>query len=134
MTRSAPFLFALAAAAALPSSGLAGQADWARAAPVHVDLSSFKFSPGTIHMKAGQPVLLHLVNNSSGGHDFTAKEFFAAASVRPGDAAKLRKGAIELKGHQSAEVALVPKAGRYPLRCGHMFHSTFGMKGTIIVD
>jgi plastocyanin len=134
MTRFASLLLAVAAAAALPSSGMAVPSDWARAAPVHVDLSSFKFSPGTIHMKAGQPVLLHLVNTSSGGHDFTAREFFAAASVRPADAAKLRKGAIALRGHQSAEIALVPKAGRYPLRCGHSFHSTLGMKGTIVVD
>ena len=132
MTRS-KFL-PLALALALPASLSAGEPDWGRAAPVHVDLSSFKFAPRTIHMKAGQPVLLHLVNTSSGGHDFTAKEFFAAASIRPGDAAKIAKGSIELAGHRSAEVALVPKAGRYPLRCGHAFHSTLGMKGAIVVE
>ncbi|TFI60296.1 copper-binding protein [Sphingomonas parva] len=133
MTRSESLMLA-SLALTFPAATLAGQPDWSHPMPVHVDLSSFKFAPATIRLKAGQPVLLHLVNASSGGHDFTAKDFFAAASVRSSDAAKISKGSIEVAGHQSAEVALVPKAGRYSLRCSHAFHSTLGMKGTILVQ
>ena len=131
MTRIAPLFLALAAAA--PAASAPGEPDWNRAMAVRVDLSSFKFAPRTIELKAGQPVLLRLVNTGSGGHDFTAREFFAAAIVRPADAARIREGAVELGSRETAEIALVPRAGRYRLRCGHAFHSTLGMKGTIVV-
>ena len=124
------------AAAALSAGGSPASAvdpDWEHASRVTVDLSSFKFSPAVVQLRAGQPVVLHLANVGSGGHDFTARDFFAAAAVRPEDAGKVRKGSIEVGGHESVDVALMPKAGRYPLRCGHAFHSTFGMKGSIVV-
>ena len=133
MTRIAPLFLALAAAAAAPAASASGEAEWDRAVPVRVDLSSFKFAPRTIELRAGQPVLLRLVNTGSGGHDFTASAFFAAATVRPADRARIRKGAVELGSRESVEIALVPTAGRYPLRCGHAFHSTLGMKGAIVV-
>ena len=132
----ARYAFVLIAAAALsigasPSPG--AEPDWEHAPRVAVDLSSFKFAPAVLQLKAGQPVLLHLENVSSGGHDFTARDFFAAAAVRPTDAGKIRRGSIEVGSHDSVEVALMPKAGRYPLRCGHAFHSILGMKGSIVV-
>ncbi|QAY79293.1 cupredoxin domain-containing protein [Sphingosinicella sp. BN140058] len=118
--------------AADPSA--AAEPDWSHAQRVEVDLSSFRFSPATINLKAGQPTLLHLANSGSGGHDFTAKEFFAAAAIRPQDRTRIARGGVEIGGHESVEVALVPARGQYPLRCGHAFHSTFGMKGRILVQ
>ena len=127
---------AVCAAAALASAGLAApaaaQPDWGNAARVEVRLSSFAFDPKLIHLHAGQPVLLHLVNTGSGGHDFAAKAFFAAATLR--DPASVSGGRVALGGHQSRDVALVPRAGRYPLKCTHMMHATFGMTGEIVVD
>jgi plastocyanin len=120
-------LFALSPAAAQT------EPDWSHAASVEVKLSNFDYAPSEIHLKAGQPVRLLLVNTASGGHDFTAKQFFAAASVRSEDRAAIHDGGVELRGHQSREIALVPKAGRYPLKCTHTFHKTFGMSGTIVV-
>jgi len=38
---------------------------------------SFNFAPKPIHLRAGVPVTLNFVNRSGGGHDFTAKGFFA---------------------------------------------------------
>jgi plastocyanin len=127
---------AICAAAALASACLAApaaaQPDWGSAARVEVKLASFSFDPKVVHLHAGQPVLLHLVNAASGGHDFAAKEFFAAATLR--DPASVDRGRVELGGHESRDVALVPRAGRYPLKCTHMFHQTFGMTGEIVVD
>jgi uncharacterized cupredoxin-like copper-binding protein len=119
----------------IPAGAAAAQApDWAHAQRVDVELSSFAFTPSTLHLRAGRPVVLHLANSASGGHDFTAPAFFAAARLRPQDRARVGKGSIDLRGHQSAEVALVPKAGSYPLKCSHTFHKAFGMSGRIVVD
>ena len=101
---------------------------------VEVQLSSFAFTPATVHLHAGAPVIIHLVNTGSGGHDFSAPAFFAAAHVAASSAGMLRRGAVEVAGHQSVDIALTPVAGHYPLRCTHALHSTFGMHGEIVVD
>jgi uncharacterized cupredoxin-like copper-binding protein len=131
MTRLRFLAFALFA---LPAAAAAQAPDWAHAQRVDVQLSSFSFAPSALHLHAGRPVILHLANTASGGHDFTAPAFFAAAQVRPQDRGAVGKGSVELRGHQSADVALVPRAGRYSLKCSHAFHKTFGMSGTILVD
>jgi uncharacterized cupredoxin-like copper-binding protein len=126
-----PFVLAAALAFAAPA---AAAPDWAHAARAEVKLASFSFTPATIHLRAGQPVILHLVNAASGGHDFSAPAFFDAADIRPEDRAKIDDGSVDLHGGGSADIALVPKAGHYPLKCTHAFHKTFGMSGVIVVD
>lgn len=118
----------------LPASAPAQEPDWSRAPTVTVTLSSFDYTPATIRLRAGEPVILRLVNTSGKGHDFSAPEFFAAADVRPQDRALLARGKIELGGKVAREVALRPAAGRYRLRCTHFMHSAFGMKGAIVVE
>ena len=118
----------------LPAAADAQAPDWAHAQRVEVKLSSFAFAPATIHLKAGRPVVLHLVNTASAGHDFSAPRFFAAAQVRPQDRPAVDEGSVEVAGRRSVEVALVPKAGRYSLKCTHAFHKLFGMSGRIVVD
>ena len=126
-----PIAFSILAATAAPAQPAP---DWSHARRVDVNLSNFAFSPKTIHLRAGQPVLLHLTNVSSGGHDFTAKQFFAASVIRAQDRAAIRGGSVEVGKRRSVDVALVPRAGRYPLKCGHTLHKTFGMSGEIVVD
>jgi uncharacterized cupredoxin-like copper-binding protein len=108
--------------------------DWAHAPRYEVKLSSFDFTPSAVHLRAGRPVVLHLVNTSSGGHDFTAPRFFASAQLRPQDRGAVDEGSVEVGKGRSVDIALVPKAGRYPLKCSHAFHKTFGMSGSIVVD
>jgi uncharacterized cupredoxin-like copper-binding protein len=123
---------AAAVASATAAAPAAAQPEWSRASRVEVTLASFSYTPSTIHLRAGQPVVLHLVNAASGGHDFAAREFFAAATLRnPG---AVERGRVELAGHESRDIALVPRAGRYPLKCTHAFHKMFGMSGEIVVD
>lgn len=98
---------------------------------VEIQLSSFDFAPGTIRLRAGQPIVLHLVNTGNGGHNFSAPQFFAAAS---GVSGPVRGGAIEVPGHGSVDVRLTPARGTYRLRCTHTLHSTFGMRGEIHVE
>lgn len=121
-----PLLLALALSAAPP--------DWGTAHDLEVRLSSFSFAPARIELKSGEAYRLHLVNTASGGHNFDAQRFFAAAQVAPADRARLGKGRIELKGGESADIRFVaPAPGTYNLHCSHLLHTSFGMTGEIVV-
>ena len=98
---------------------------------IEVRLSNFDFTPGTIQLHAGQPIVLHLVNTAGGGHNFAAPELFAAASAVSG---AVTGGIVEVAGHQSVDIRLTPARGRYRLKCTHTLHSTFGMRGEVIVS
>ena len=99
-----------------------------------VTLSNFDFTPHELHLRAGQPVALVLANVASGGHDFSAPEFFAAARIEPADAALVSRGEVDVPGGATRTIHLVPAAGSYKLTCTHTMHAMFGMKGTIVVD
>ena len=102
---------------------------------MEIVLANFSFTPSDIRMVAGRPVTLHFVNQGSGGHNFTATEFFAAATMDASTRAKLgKKGVVELDKGERMDVTLTPKAGSYEVKCGHFLHAGFGMKGTIKVS
>lgn len=98
-----------------------------------VELTNFKFTPAQVSLRANVPNVLQLSNGSSGGHSFSAPAFFAAAHVDPPSAPLIHDGKIEVPAHATVQVTLTPAAGQYPLKCSHAFHSSFGMKGTIVV-
>lgn len=112
----------------------AQQPDWNGAARIEVVLTNFEFTPKSIHLKAGRPAILHLQNNAKGGHNFAARDFFAASVVRAQDRAAIRDGAVEVGRGAAVDIAVIPRAGRYKLRCTHTLHTTFGMSGEIVVD
>lgn len=98
---------------------------------VEVRLSSFDYTPSTIRLAAGRPIVLHLVNSGDGGHNFAAPEFFAAAQ---GVAGPVERGRVEVAGNQSVDITLTPARGTYRLRCTHTLHTAFGMTGEIVVE
>jgi plastocyanin len=102
-----------------------------QARSVEVRLSNFDFTPSTIRLRAGEPVVLHLVNTAHGGHNFAAPEFFAAAS---GVSGPVTAGKVEVHGNQSVDVHVTPARGHYHLRCTHTMHTAFGMSGEIDVE
>ena len=119
---------------------LLGFAAFSLAAPVQapetiaVTLSNFRYTPQTITLQHGRPYVLRFVNGAKGGHDFVAKEFFAAAAIAPEDRAKVVKGGVEVSRGATVELRLTaPAPGRYRAHCSHFMHSTFGMKGEIVV-
>lgn len=132
MSRTLSLVFASALLASTPAAAQAP--DFSQAQVVEVTLSNFKFTPQDVHLTAGQPVILRLTNSGGGGHNFDAPAFFTSASIRPTDTAAIRNGEVELRGHQSVDIGLVPVAGNYPLRCTHPLHAAFGMTGTITVE
>lgn len=105
-------------------------------AKVTVALANFSFTPADLHLHAGHPVTIHFVNNGSGGHDFTAADFFAAATMDAANRARVggTKGRISLGKGESSDVTLVPRAGTYKAHCSHFMHSSLGMTGKVIVD
>lgn len=113
------------------ASTAAAQPDWSHARSVEVRLSSFDFDPDSLRLRAGEPIVLHLVNTGRGGHNFSAPQFFAAASSLSGP---VHDGAVEVASRQSVDIRLVPARGSYRLRCTHTMHSTFGMRGEIVVE
>lgn len=108
--------------------------DWSQAKSVTITLSNFAFDPADLRLVHGQPYRLHFVNTGSGGHNFAAKDFFAAARIDPADAAAIADGKVELEKGQSRDVRLVPATGSYKVKCSHFMHTTLGMKGVIHVD
>jgi plastocyanin len=102
-----------------------------QARTVEISLSNFDFAPSTIRLRAGEPVVLHLVNTARGGHNFAAPEFFAAAS---GVGGPVTEGKVEVHGNQSVDVHVTPARGQYRLRCTHTLHAAFGMTGEIDVE
>lgn len=107
-----------------------------QAAKTEVVLANFSFTPEELHLHAGQSTTIHFVNNGSGGHDFTAAEFFSAATMDAANRAKIggEKGRVSLGKDQSLDVTLIPKAGTYKAHCSHFMHSSLGMTGKIVVD
>ena len=96
-----------------------------------IDIANFSFSPKPIHLVAGKPVTLTLANRAGGGHDFTAKEFFAASTITAGAAPG---GKIELEGHETKTITLIPRAGTYQAHCSHFLHASMGMTDEIVAN
>jgi plastocyanin len=116
---------------ALASTPLA----WAQSAPptIIIHLSNFEFNPSQLRLRVGVPVHLQLVNDSGGGHNFSAPAFFAASIVQAGTPP--RDGTIDVPARGHVDITLVPRMpGTYRLKCTHFLHSLFGMTGTIIVE
>lgn len=107
--------------------------DFASAERVEVRLDSFSFEPRTLHLRAGQPIVLALTNVSNGGHNFAAPAFFQAAQVAQSTAPLVANGAIEVGSRDTVEVRLIPAVGQYDLDCTHTGHTLLGMTGAIVV-
>jgi plastocyanin len=106
----------------------------AEPATVRVVLANFSFTPADLPLEAGKPVVLRFTNEGSGGHNFVAPEFFAAAQMDAATRKRLgAKGVVELGKGEAMDVALTPKAGAYKVKCTHFLHAGFGMTGTITV-
>jgi uncharacterized cupredoxin-like copper-binding protein len=101
---------------------------------IPVQLTNFRFTPNQIVLEHGQPYVLRLTNAASGGHNFAAGSFFAGSSVSAADQPLIKNGAVEVPAGQVREIHVVaPGPGQYDLKCSHFLHSSFGMKGTIVV-
>ena len=118
----------------LVASPASAAPEWRQAREYDVLLSSFDISPQTISLKAGQPLRLRLINNSSEAHSFSAGAFFAAGEIRKRERDAVSGGAIHVAAGETREILLVPAAGRYSARCANLLHRILGMSARIIVE
>lgn len=118
----------------LAGSPAAAQPEWRQAREYEVLLSSFDIQPETIRLKAGEPLRLRLVNNSTIVHSFKADAFFESSNLRPRDRTLATQGPIEVAPGDTREILLVPAAGRYSARCANLYHWIVGMRAQIIVE
>jgi plastocyanin len=103
----------------------------AQPAQVVVQVWSFGFAPNPIRLAAGRPVTMTFVNQSGSSHDFVAPGFFQHARITAGTAPE---DEIELKGHETKRITLVPVRGTYQAHCSHFLHKQLGMSDAIIVQ
>jgi len=106
----------------------------AGAEAINISLSDYAFAPAALNLKAGTAYHLHFTNAGTKDHDFTAREFFAAAQVAPEDQAKIKRGTVEVEKGKEVDVTVTPGAGNYKVSCTHFMHSAMGMHGTITVQ
>lgn len=121
--------FSLASAAAL--AFFLASPVIAQPAQIIVQVWSFGFAPRPLHLAAGKPVTLIFINQSGGGHNFTAREFFAASTISAGAAPG---GKVALVGHETKSITLIPRSGSYEVHCSHFLHAAMGMTNQIIVN
>jgi hypothetical protein len=127
--RVSPFLAALVLGAAP-----AAAQDWRAAPEYDVLLTTYDIAPERIALQADRPVRLRFVNNSNQALAFSAGGFFRAAKARGRDGALLKGGRIDVPPLSTRTLVVVPKAGRYKVRGGTLFHRVMGMRGRIVVD
>jgi plastocyanin len=97
-----------------------------------IHLSNFAFVPDRIELRAGTMIRLHLVNDGSGSHNFSAPGLFATSIFPAGVSPP--QGRIEVAGDRSVDLELTPRSpGTYQFECTHFLHHLFGMHGTIVV-
>lgn len=103
------------------------------AASAHVQLITVEMSgavchPATLDLLAGSDYELHFLNAENDSRSFSAPEFFAAGSVAPDDAAKVKDGAVEIRGGTTVDLRFTPKSrGAYKLVCS-------GIPGMVTVE
>lgn len=104
------------------------------AAPVvEVRLSSYAFTPDTVRLRVGQEQVLRLIG-ARGSHNFSAPALFAASRIDARSAGRVRHGTVEVREGDTIDIHLTPlTAGTYPVRCTHLLHTAYGMKGEAIV-
>ena len=120
----------IAAAAAFILAN-AGSASAQSPPTVTITLQSYAFEPHPITLSAGRTTRLSFVNRSNRGHDFTAREFFAAAQILSGAAPG---GKVNVAPGETVTIDLVPTRGRYNVHCGRFTHKWRGMKTEILVE
>jgi len=108
--------------ALLCATGLALLLAGCRASPgtLTIAMKDMHFRQGEVHVRAGQPVTLRVVNEDGYAHAFDIDAF---AIHRP------------LAAHETAVISFTPEpAVQYTFYCGSPGHVAAGMTGVLIVE
>jgi plastocyanin len=127
-------LWLMLSALLLAAPAIAQQPEWRTAREYDVLMRPFAYDPPTIRLEAGRPVKLRFLNQGQATFSFSARGFFRAARVRPGDAELVADGHLRLAPGEVRTIALVPARGRYRAQSGNLIHRLLGMSARIVVE
>jgi uncharacterized cupredoxin-like copper-binding protein len=123
----------LCGAVAQTSDRTAGEVNWASAQAVSVTMINYEFIPDRLTFHRGVPYRLHLENEGSEIHDFSAPEFFQAIDLKNPDVLGLYATRIVVRPHEAKDMYFIAtRAGTYELTCAD--HDWAGMTARIIVE
>ena len=115
-----------------PAAG-AANVDWSSARLVTVQLVDDRFVPEKLSFRHGVPYRLHLENNGTAMHEFTAPEFFRAIEVKNPGVLEPEQHEVLLQPKEQKDLYFVaPGPGHYRLTCAD--HDWDGMTGDITVE
>jgi uncharacterized cupredoxin-like copper-binding protein len=106
---------------------------WSHATPLTVVMADNAFQPDHLTLAAGQAYRLRLENHGKNLHEFSAPDFFKAATVR--DKRQLANSGTEVvvqPGQATTILLIAPHGGNYKLTCAD--HDWDGMVGQISVE
>lgn len=112
-----------------------------KATPVHLTIraSEMRYTPSALHLKAGVPVHLTLINDGKVLHDFNLKGVQGEAKDSHAHHAEhshsSEKGQLHLavQPGKSASLHLTPAAGEFIFYCSVPGHREAGMAGKLLV-
>lgn len=107
--------------------------DWSKAELVTVMMADYAFTPHRLTFRYGVPTRLHLVNNGTEIHDFTALDFFKTVDLRDSSLIGSSGIGISVEPHQHKVVDLIARLqGHFGLICAD--HDWAGMTADIFVE
>jgi uncharacterized cupredoxin-like copper-binding protein len=116
--------------------------DWSRTTDIDVVLRDSGITPGVIHLRAGEPYRLRIVNAGVNNHYFNAADFFASIAARKAEVPRF----AEVKAPQfttfevfaaggQVDLWFVPlQKGRYRAHCHLGNHAEMGVEAFLIVE
>lgn len=116
-----------------PATTSLASIDWSKSELVTVTMTDYEFTPRRLVFRHGVPTRLHVVNDGTAIHDFTAPDFFKTIDLRdPGVMGSSGIG-IPVNPHQQKDVEFIARMrGHFGLICAD--HDWAGMTADILVE
>ena len=107
--------------------------DWSKVDVVTVVMMDYAFSPPRVTFRHGVPTRLHLINNGTEIHDFTARDFFKTVDLRDAKVIASSGIGVAVEPHQYKDVEFIARLpGHFVLTCAD--HDWAEMRGDIVVQ
>lgn len=107
--------------------------DWSKSELITITMTDYEFTPRHLAFRYGVPTRLHLVNNGTEIHDFTAPDFFKTIDLRDPSVMRSSGIGIPIDPHQRKDVEFIARMpGHFGLICAD--HDWAGMTADILVE
>lgn len=111
----------------------AANVDWSKVQGVIVTMVNYHFMPDHLIFRRALPYRLHLQNDGTEIHDFSAPEFFKAIELKNPEVLDPYEDRIVVAPDQQKDIYFIAtRPGIYDLRCAD--HDWAGMTGEIVVE